>query len=164
MKTKRAKRGASGEGVEQPSPPSRRQIFIVDDHPVFREGMVHLVNNEEGLAVCGEAGSAEEALPALQKCHSDLVLVDVSLPGRSGLQLVKDLRALDSRLKLLVVSMHDEALYADRALRAGADGYIMKEEDPDEILRAIRDVLAGRIYVSEAVLASGTKLSNGNAS
>jgi DNA-binding NarL/FixJ family response regulator len=87
----------------------------------------------------------------------ELALVDISLPGKSGLELIKDLRAVNRTIKLLVVSMHDEALYADRVLRAGGDGYIMKQEDLDEILHAIRDVLAGRIYVSEEVMAGRSK-------
>lgn len=130
-----------------------RTVFIVDDHPVFREGLAHVVNGEEDLAVCGEAGDAEHALEEIARCKPNVVLVDISLPGKSGLELVKGLRARNGGLKVLVVSMHDEALYADRVLRAGGDGYIMKQEDPEEIVHAIRDVLDGHIYVSEEVLA-----------
>ena len=129
----------------------RAKVFLVEDHPVFRQGLVKMINAEEDLAVCGEAGDAESALPAIRRMRPDLVLVDITLPGKSGLQLIKELRTLGPKPRLLVISMHDEALYANRVLRAGGDGYIMKQEDPEEILHAIRDVLNGRIYVSEAV-------------
>jgi DNA-binding NarL/FixJ family response regulator len=136
---------------------SRKSVFIVEDHPVFREGLVQILGMEPGLRVCGEAGDAEQALRDIPGRKPDLVLVDITLPGRSGLDLIKELRAADRDLRILVVSMHDEALYADRVLRAGGDGYIMKQEDPEEIVRAIHDVLAGRIYVSEQVMIGGSK-------
>jgi len=132
----------------------RRKIFIVEDHPVFCEGLVQIIGGEKDLRVCGEAGDADRALPAIARLKPDLVLVDITLPGKSGLELIKELRSQGSQVKILVVSMHDEALYADRVLRAGGDGYIMKQEDPEEIVHAIRDVLGGHIYVSEEVLAS----------
>jgi len=143
--------------VEDLSPAVRRKVFIVEDHPVFREGLTHIVNAEEDLTVCGEASDAEQALPDIARLKPHLVVVDISLPGMSGLELIKELRARNGGVKLLVVSMHVEALYADRVLRAGGDGYIMKQEDPEEIIHAIRDVLDGHIYVSEEVLASGPK-------
>ena len=139
----------------EPGSTARRKVFIVEDHPVFREGLVQIINSEVDLAVCGEAADAEQALDAIPGLNPDLVLVDISLPGKSGLELIKDLRARNGGVKLLVLSMHDEALYADRVLRAGGDGYIMKEEDPEEVVHAIRDVLGGHIYVSEQVLAAG---------
>jgi len=135
----------------------RRRIFIVEDHPVFREGLVQIIGGETDLMVCGEAGDADRALRAIARLTPDLVLVDITLPGKSGLELIKALRARNDKVKVLVVSMHDEALYADRVLRAGGDGYIMKQEDPEEIVHAIRDVLGGHIYVSEEVLASTAK-------
>ena len=135
----------------------RRKIFIVEDHPVFREGLVHIINSESDLTVCGEAEDAEGALKAVPSLKPDLVLVDITLPGKSGLELIKDLRARNGGVKLLVLSMHDEALYADRVLKAGGDGYIMKQEDPQEVVHAIRDVLGGHIYVSEEVLAARPK-------
>ena len=150
---------AGGAGAATP-----KKVFIVEDHPIFREGLVQIINSEEDLTVCGEAEDAEHALEAIPGLKPDLVLVDISLPGKSGLELIKDLRARKSGGKLLVLSMHDEALYADRVLRAGGDGYIMKEEDPEEVVHAIRDVLSGRIYVSEQVLAGGTKAAQARAS
>src|SRR5208283_1995201 len=126
---------------------TRKKIYLVEDHPTFRQGVIQILNSEKYLKVCGAAGTVNQALPAIARTKPDLVLVDISLPGRSGLELIKELRSVDRKVKLLVISMHDEALYAARVLRAGGDGYIMKQEDPDEIVRAIRDVLAGRIYV-----------------
>jgi DNA-binding NarL/FixJ family response regulator len=136
---------------------STKQIFIVEDHPVFREGLTQILNREAGLAVCGAAENATEARKAIAKLQPDLVLVDIGLPGKSGLELIKEIRVKDKTVKLLVISMHDEALYADRVLRAGGDGYIMKQEDPEEIVHAIRDVLKGHIYVSEEVFAVTAK-------
>jgi DNA-binding NarL/FixJ family response regulator len=137
----------------KPIKPASR-VFIVEDHPVFREGLRQVVSREIDLKVCGEAGNYDDALQGIVRSQPDLALVDISLPGKSGLDLIRKLRALASKVKLLIVSMHDEALYADRVLRAGGDGYIMKQEDPEEIIHAIRDVLGGHIYVSEEVLES----------
>ncbi len=134
--------------------PSPKRVYLVEDHPTFRQGLIQILNNETYLTVCGAAGTADQAFPAIARTKPDLVLVDISLPGRSGLDLIKEIRAVDRTVKLLVISMHDEALYAARVLRAGGDGYIMKQEDPDEIVQAIRDVLEGRIYVSEEVMES----------
>ena len=140
-------------------PGSRRKIFIVEDHPVFREGLAQLVKAEPDLTVCGQAGDAAQALMAIARLKPDLGLVDITLPGKNGLELIKELRSQNSQTKLLVVSMHDEALYADRVLRAGGDGYIMKQEDPEEIIHAVRDVLGGHTYVSEQVMASRSTVS-----
>lgn len=134
-----------------------RRVFIVEDHPVFREGLVRMLSTEEDLEVCGEAGDYEAGLKNIQRFRPDIVLVDLELPGKSGLDLIKKIRSSKLQVKLLVVSMYDEALYADRVLRAGGDGYIMKEESPEEIVHAIRDVLDGHIYVSEEVMASQMK-------
>ena len=136
---------------------SIRRVFIVEDHPVFREGLVRMLSAEKDLEVCGEAGDYDQGLKNVQRFRPDIVLVDLELPGKSGLDLIKKIRALKLPVKLLVVSMYDEALYADRVLRAGGDGYIMKEESPEEIIHAIRDVLEGHIYVSEEVMASQFK-------
>jgi DNA-binding NarL/FixJ family response regulator len=140
---------------------SKAKVLVVEDHPIYRQGLVKMVNAEKDLTVCGEAGDADTALAAIRRARPDVVLVDITLPGRSGLQLIKDLRTMQPKPKILVVSMHDQALYANRVLRAGGDGYIMKQEDPEEILHAIRDVLLGRIYISEAVMATRPKVSAG---
>lgn len=131
---------------------SPEKIFLAEDHPTFREGLAQIINSGKDLTVCGEADTAEQALAAINRLRPDLMLVDISLPGKSGLELIKKLRSKNRKVKLLVLSMHDEALYANRVLRAGGDGYIMKQEDPEEIVQAIRDVLQGRIYISEEVL------------
>ncbi len=115
---------------------------------MFREGLVGLVRREEDWTVCGEADTAAQALTAIEKLKPDLVLADIGLPGRSGLELIKDLRSALPELAILVISMHDETLYAERVLRAGGRGYIMKQEGPDKILQAVRQVLDGQIYLS----------------
>jgi DNA-binding NarL/FixJ family response regulator len=144
--------------TSQPSDPSlSRKIVIVDDHPVFRKGLAQLIDSEPDLKVCGSAGTAAQGLKAIEKTDPDLVLVDITLPDKSGLELIKEIPKVSKRTKILVVSMHDEALYANRVLALGGDGYIMKQEDVDEIVHAIRDVLNGHIYVSEEVLAGGSK-------
>ena len=127
----------------------KKRLLIVDDHPIVRQGITRLINYEEELMVCGEAGNAKEALEVVEKENPDLVIVDISLKGRSGLELIKDLRLRHQQLPVLVVSMHDESLYAERVLRAGAKGYIMKQEPPEKVLSAIRQVLSGKIFVSE---------------
>ncbi len=124
------------------------RIFIVDDHPIVRQGLRSLVEQEEDLHVCGEAGSAHEAMKVFPDTHPDLILVDISLKGPDGLELTKSIRSSRPDLPILIVSMHDESLYAERVLRAGANGYIMKEEVAQNIAGAIRKVLHGDIYIS----------------
>ncbi|WP_414663287.1 response regulator [Horticoccus sp. 23ND18S-11] len=126
----------------------RRRILLVDDHPFMRAGLGQLIDRQTDMAVCGEAGNPAEAFAQLEKTKPELVLTDLTMPGRSGLEFVKDLRALDPTLLVLVVSMHDEAVYAERALRAGARGYIMKEAGGENLLAAIRQILRGEMYVS----------------
>jgi DNA-binding NarL/FixJ family response regulator len=133
---------------QSPIHPERKQIFIVDDHPVFREGLVVLVKRESELAVCGEADTAAAALTEIKRLQPDLVLADIGLPGKSGMELIKDLQAVCPEIPILVISMHDESLYAERVLRAGGRGYIMKQEGPEKILQAIRQILAGQLYLS----------------
>lgn len=132
------------------APPSPHQVrvLIVDDHPMMCEGLVHTISRDPGLMVCATANSSAAGLDAFTKSQPDLVLVDISLPGRNGIELIRDIRAVQPNAKILVVSMHDEALFAERALRAGARGYIMKQEAKDALLSAIHAILAGRIYVS----------------
>jgi DNA-binding NarL/FixJ family response regulator len=127
---------------------NHQQIFIVDDHPVFREGLVGLIKREPGLTICGEADRAVEALDGILHANPALVLLDIGLPGRSGLELIKDIQSARPETAVLVISMHEESLYAERVLRAGGRGYIMKQEGPEKILQAIRQVLGGQIYVS----------------
>lgn len=133
------------------SPPKR--LLIVDDHPMMRNGLAQLIDNEGDLKVLAQADNAGQALNAVAKHKFDLALVDISLPDKNGLELIKDIRALHPGLPILVVSMHDEMIYAERVLRAGARGYIMKQEGGQKFLQAIRQVLAGQVYVSEKMSA-----------
>ncbi|MGE3309680.1 MAG: response regulator [Limisphaerales bacterium] len=126
----------------------RRRILIVDDHAVLREGLVSQINQEPDLVVCGEATTAAEALTAIDPCRPDLVLADINLPGRNGLELIRDLRAVRPDLPILVLSMHDEAVFAERVLRAGARGYVSKHQTGQDLIAAIRNVLGGRIHLS----------------
>ena len=128
---------------------TRKRILVVDDHPILREGLLQSINREPDLMVCGEAEDAHQTLEAISKLKPDLVLVDIGLPGKSGFELVKDVRIAHPELPVLVLSMHDESLYAERVLRAGARGYIMKQERPGKLIEAIRTVLDGKAYVSE---------------
>lgn len=140
--------------VIAPGKPQKSNVMIVDDHPIVRQGIAQLINREDDLQVCCEAGSAEQALEELTKCKCnrfDIALVDMSLPGTSGLDLIKILRAREPQMHVLVVSMHDESLYAERVLRAGAKGYIMKQEASEKVLTAIRQVLNGGVYVSDKI-------------
>jgi DNA-binding NarL/FixJ family response regulator len=131
----------------KPAGPKKR-VLLVDDHPFMRAGLGQLIERQADLMVGGEAGNPAEALRELAKARPDLVLTDITMPGRSGLEFIKDLHAQDPNLLILVVSMHDEAIYAERALRAGARGYIMKEAGGENLLAAIRQVLRGEVYVS----------------
>jgi DNA-binding NarL/FixJ family response regulator len=144
----------------KPSSPSR--ILIVDDHPLFREGLRQLIEREPDLSVCGEAKDAAEAIRLVDESKPDLVIVDISLGNTSGIDLVKSLKANDAELPLLVLSMHDESLYAERSLRAGAMGYLMKHEPPKTVKAAIHRVLGGEMYLSEKMSSSMiTKLMRG---
>ena len=139
----------------------RKRILIVDDHPMMREGLAQLINHEADLCVSSQADNASQALEAIAVATPDLALVDISLPDRSGLELIKDLHTLYPALPLLVVSMHDEALYAERVLRAGGRGYIMKQEGGKKLMQAIRQVLSGQIYVSEKMSAKILEIFSG---
>lgn len=130
---------------------SPKRILIVDDHPIVREGLAQQINRESDLTVCAQAGNASRAMAALEEHHPDLVIVDINLPGRSGLELIRDIRALSPKTPLLALSMHDESVFAERVLRAGGRGYVSKEAGGDTLLEAIRLVLGGQIYVSKTV-------------
>ena len=127
------------------------RVLIVDDHPLFRHGLSDLVNADPELETCGEAESAPLALDKLRRQQPDLVVVDISLKGTNGIELIKSIKAEHPKLHTLVVSMHDESLYAIRALRAGARGYVMKQEALDQVLSAMKQVLRGEIYVSPSM-------------
>jgi DNA-binding NarL/FixJ family response regulator len=133
--------------------PQAKRIAIVDDHPLFRKGLEQLINSEDSFAVCGEAGNAAEAMEVIRKLSPDLVIVDLSLPGANGIELIKNIRAEFSKLPILVLSMHDESLYALRSLRAGAEGYVMKHEAMANVVHAIQEVFNGRPYLSPVMAA-----------
>jgi DNA-binding NarL/FixJ family response regulator len=143
---------------------SAKQLLIVDDHPMMRTGLAQLIDNEPDLVVAAGADTAREAQEAVLKHKLDLVLLDISLPDKNGLELIKDIRAQKPELAILVVSMHDETLYAERVLRAGARGYIMKQEGGKRFLEAIRRVLEGGIYVSEKMSARILEIFSGHPS
>ena len=128
-----------------------RRIVIVDDHPVLRKGLGRIINSNDGFVVCGEAGEATDGMTLVRKEKPDLVIADIGLPGASGIELTKNIRAEFPRMPVLILSMHEEPLYAERALRAGAMGYIIKREAIEKIADAVRDVLSGRRYVSPAI-------------
>src|SRR5438128_4121703 len=133
--------------------PDAKRILIVDDHPLFRKGLEELIQSDDSFAVCGEAGNAAEAMDVIRKLSPELAIVDLSLPGANGIELIKNIRAEFPKLPILVLSMHDESLYAVRALRAGADGYVMKHEAMTNVIQAIREVFDGRPYLSPAMAA-----------
>jgi len=133
-----------------PSQTARSRIFIVDDHPIFRQGLAKMINLEPDLEVCGEATSAAQTLDALRRINADAAVVDISLPGADGIELVKHLHAEHPKLPILVISVHDERVYALRALRAGALGYLMKREGEHLLISALRSVLAHKVWVSPA--------------
>ena len=135
----------------------KHKIFIVDDHPIVRKGLTQLINQEIDLTVCGEAENAQNALDFLKKLKPDLAIIDISLQGIDGIELIKTIRVRYDNLPILVVSMHDESLFAERALRVGARGYIMKQEAIENMMEAIRKVLRGELYVSERVSANIVK-------
>jgi DNA-binding NarL/FixJ family response regulator len=128
---------------------AKRKVLVVDDHPIVRQGLALLINQEPDLVVSGQAEEGEAALAALAADRPDIVVLDVSLPGVDGLELLRIIRSTDPALPVLVLSMHDESVYAERALRAGANGYIMKQEATEKVLVALRRILAGEVYVSE---------------
>lgn len=129
----------------------KRRVILVEDHPMFREQLSQLINKEADMCVCGEADNIGDALKLLQSISADIVIVDLTLKGPSGLELLKDLKALQINVPVLVLSMHDELLYAERVLRAGARGYITKHETSNEVMAAIRKVLSGQVYLGSGM-------------
>jgi DNA-binding NarL/FixJ family response regulator len=139
----------------------RRRILIVDDHPIMRQGIAQLIEHEPDLLVCGEAEQASDALQKAIELKPDLMLVDITLPDKSGLELIKDIQFALPNLPVLVLSMHDEGLYVERVLRAGGRGYVMKQEGGKKLMEAIRQVLSGQIFVSEKMSAKILEIFSG---
>jgi DNA-binding NarL/FixJ family response regulator len=146
----------SPSGVAIPPPPTpkavsqlvKKRVFIIDDHPIVRQGLVQLLESEPDLVIVGQGEDAYVTLPEMRAAKPDLVLLDISLKNTDGLELMKELKSQGADFPVLILSMHDETLYAERALRSGAHGYIMKQEPPAVLLSAIRKVLSGDIYIS----------------
>jgi DNA-binding NarL/FixJ family response regulator len=136
----------------------KKRVYLVDDHPIVRQGLIKLIEQEDGLEVCGEAGSVGEALDEIQRKGPDVVLVDISLEDSNGLELIKTIDDLGLQIPMLVLSMHDESLYAEHALKAGASGYVMKQAASNTLIQAIEKVLDGEIYVSKTMSSQMLKM------
>ena len=139
--------------ASDPATSARRRVLLVDDHPMTREGLAANLNRQPDLEVCGEASSPAEAMPLLSTLKPDLMVTDMTMPGRSGVEFIKDVHAMMPALPILVLSMHDEMLYAERTLRAGARGYLMKDAGSAKVLEVIRLILSGQSYVSPQISA-----------
>lgn len=129
----------------------KTRIFIVDDHPLLRRGLAELINREPDMVFCGEAEDSPSAMKSIAQIKPDLVIVDISLKGYNGIELIKNIKAFDQKIQVLVLSMHDESVYAMRVLKAGAKAYVMKQEVVDKVMEAIRRIRAGKVFVSERV-------------
>jgi DNA-binding NarL/FixJ family response regulator len=129
----------------------KTRIFIVDDHPLLRRGLAELINRESDMVFCGEAEDSPTAMRLIAQIKPDLVIVDISLKGYNGIELIKNIKAFDQKIQVLVLSMHDESIYAMRVLKAGAKAYVMKQEVVDKVMEAIRRIRAGKVFVSERV-------------
>lgn len=136
---------------KQKSVIDKRKILIVDDHPIVRDGLIRLIREEQDLTVCGQAEDAHQALKAISESRPDIAIVDITLKSSDGIDLMKSIRSQYPKLPVLILSMHDEILYAERALRAGAQGYIMKQEASKKLMVAIHEILSGRIYCSDKI-------------
>src|ERR1700722_18731561 len=134
---------------EETARATRKKVLVVDDHPLLRQGLAMLINQQQDMQVCGEAEEAHVAMQCIAQKRPDIMILDISLKGPDGLELLKSIRASDPDLPVLVLSMHDEAIYAERALRARANGYIMKQEATEKVLVALRRILNGEIYLSD---------------
>ena len=156
---KRATKRTTKPGVRQEAKTggaaraAKRRICLVDDHPLTREGLAGVINRQADLKICGEASHPAEAMTVLAKCKPDLLVTDMTMPGRSGVEFIKDVHAMLPELPILALSMHDEMLYAERALRAGARGYLMKDAGSAKVLDVIRHILSGQSYVSQQMSA-----------
>jgi DNA-binding NarL/FixJ family response regulator len=133
------------------STPEKIRVVIVDDHPVVRQGLAQIISQNETLQVCAEAADAKSGFDAIKKHRPHIAIIDISLTDISGIELIKWVKGLDFKVAMLVISIHDESVYAQRALKAGADGYLMKQESPDKIIEAIRRILNGDIFVSDSM-------------
>lgn len=129
--------------------PKKYSVLLVDDHPIVRQGLALLIDREADLSVCGEAEGAHTAFHAIETLHPDIVVLDISLSGPDGLDVLKEIRMKSAAPPVLILSMHDESIYAERAMRAGANGYIMKQEATEKVLVAIRRILQGDVYLSD---------------
>jgi DNA-binding NarL/FixJ family response regulator len=135
--------------MSEPVAGEKKKVFVVEDHLLFRAMLVRLIESEAGMSVCGVADNVKDAMALIEQTRPDLAIVDLMLRGPGGLELIRELKAAGNPLPVLVLSMHDESLYAERALRAGARGYVSKQESPDTVIAAMRQVVGGRIYLSE---------------
>lgn len=148
MKTPRKKDAGS---KQPPAAKGGTRVLLVEDHPTMREGLIRVIEREADLTVCGEAETIQRALEMIASSKPDIAVVDISLGGQNGIELIKDIKVRHPRLPVLVHSMHDESVYAERSLRAGAKGYISKKEPAQKLLQAIREVIRGEIFLSEAI-------------
>src|SRR3984885_4871946 len=135
--------------LDRPVQAAKKTVLVVDDHPLMRQGLALLINQQQDMQVCGEAEEVQAAVHAIARLHPDIVILDISLSGPDGLELLKSVRVTNPGLPVLILSMHDEAIYAERALRARANGYIMKQEATEKVLVAVRRILNGEVYLSE---------------
>ena len=135
--------------LDRPVQAAKKTVLVVDDHPLMRQGLALLINQQQDMQVCGEAEEVQAAMLAIARLHPDIVILDISLSGPDGLELLKSVRVTNPGLPVLILSMHDEAIYAERALRARANGYIMKQEATEKVLVAVRRILNGEVYLSE---------------
>jgi len=141
------------EELQDKTDTDKAKIVIVDDHPIVRQGLKELINHENDLTVCGQAGDAHQAMKIIKSLSPDMVIVDITLKEKNGMELIKDIKVQYPNLPVLALSMHDETLYAERAIRAGARGYIMKQQATEKVVAAIRKVLKGEVYISERMVA-----------
>lgn len=151
MSAKRSSREKTAAGNARSAETVRIRILVVDDHPIVREGLVRVIDQSPDLLVCGHAENIPQALALVDTSKPDLVIVDISLGGQNGIELIKDIKVRSPALPVLVHSMYDEAMYAERCLRAGAKGYVMKQEPPQKLLEGVRRVLKGEVHLSEAM-------------